>query len=101
MGDGDRGLFGPSSAGNAAELGMEVCGAGPYAGPSNLTHDRAQPDIAVVHGCLHALSSALLVAWAESCPRRQVPRTREAAHICADLSQDRRGRDRLDPRNGL
>src|SRR5437763_7518919 len=101
MGDGDSGLFGSSSASNAPELRMEVGGAGPDAGPSNLAHDRTQPDVAVVHGCLHAHSRALLVTWAEPSPRGQVPSSRKATHIGADLSQNRRRRDRFDARNGL
>ena len=57
-------FLGSMSASNAAELRVEVRGAGPDAGPSNLTHDRAQPYVAMVGWCLHSFAGALLVAGA-------------------------------------
>ena len=70
-------------------------------GPRHLAQDGAPPAVARRGLTAEALGAALLVAWADSCPRGEALGGGEAAHSCANLSNQGAGGGLGDAGNGL
>src|SRR5216684_9341789 len=96
---GDGRLLLASASCKSVVLRVEVTRLCPDACPSDLAHDRPQPNVPAVRRSLHTFASALLVVRAQPGPGGKVSGTGKAAHVCADLGEYGRRRDLFDARD--
>jgi transposase len=98
-GHGDDGLLGASSRSDAMELRLQVASLDSYGRPGGLHQRGLEPLAAAAQPGAAALAGALVVARTQAGPGQQVARRGKAAHVDADLGDQRVGGDGTDARN--
>src|SRR5258708_21479983 len=90
-GDGTDRLLRAAPALQTQELGLQVTALLVLGGPSALDEGSLEPRIAVAQASGSALSGTLVLTRTEAHPRQEVPGGEKAAHIGADLGDNRFG----------
>src|SRR5881394_2335968 len=100
-GDGADGFLRTTPVTQANELSLIVAALLADGGPSALDQHRLEPGRALAQARGLALAGTLVLAGAHAGPGEQVSGAREAAHIAADLGENRRRRHGADPRDRI
>ena len=77
-----------SAPAKAEELCIEVAALLAPGGPGTLDQQGLEPQVTLTQPGGTALASTLIVAWTQPGPRQEMSRSREPAHVAADLRQD-------------
>src|SRR5215211_3626993 len=88
---GTDGFLWPAAAAQAVELSLVVAVLLSLGGPGTLHEHGLQPRRSFAEPGAFALAGALILSRAKPGPGDEMTGAREAAHVAADLRQDRRG----------